>query len=336
MKKNLEYYRVIQNSIGCSDKADYIRKNTIRRLEQSFENPVDVETFMFWKFGEEMQDSIRLEVVDEKYSDAGGDVLKVTSLLSSPLEIGDVLYRPDIEEYYLCKESYKKSRMFYKCALVRCNYWIKWQDNNARVYEYPVFEINSTQYNSGESGDKTITLGSSQHLVTITADKNTILLDHGKRIFLDRNTTNPTVFKITQNDTTAMNYDKGLLKITIMEDEFDYKKDSIEKWICDYLKVPDAIEDSNNKTIEITCIGSPQIRSGGNDKTFTANADDVVEWLIISEDTYSRYLVLTVEGNKCKIKCLSNEKMVGVAFVLKCIDVSGNEGEIEILIVGGV
>ena len=321
MEKNLNYYRAIQNSIGCSDKADYIRKNTIHRLEQSFENPVDVETFMFWKFGEEMQDQIRLEVVDEKYSDAGGDVLKVTSLLSSPLKVGDVIYRPDIEEYYLCKESYKKSRMFYKCALVRCNYWIKWQDNNAKIYEYPVFEINSTQYNSGESGDKTITLGSSQHLVTITADKNTILLDHDKRIFWDRNTVKPTVFKITQNDTTAMNYDKGLLKITIMEDEYNPDVDSVENWLCDYFKVSD---------VTIVYSGQPTIRIGGT-KTLKVDTDKEVVWSIEGDITAD----ITSDGNSAKIKCPNNQSYIGKKIMVKAV-VDGTEGVCELTVTGGV
>lgn len=321
MEKNLNYYRAIQNSIGCSDKADYIRKNTIRRLEQSFENPVDVETFMFWKFGEEMQDQIRLEVVDEKYSEASGDVLKVTSLLSSPLKVGDVLYRPDIEEYYLCKESYKKSRMFYKCALVRCNYWIKWQDNNAKIYEYPVFEINSTQYNSGESGDKTITLGSSQHLVTITADKNTISLDHDKRIFWDRNTVKPTVFKITQNDTTAMNYDKGLLKITIMEDEYNPDVDSVEDWLCDYFKVSD---------VTIVYSGQPTIRIGGT-KTLKIDTDKEVIWSIEGDVTVD----ITHDGNSIKIKCPNNQSYIGKKIIVKAV-VDGAEGVCELTVAGGV
>ena len=276
---------------------------------------------MFWKFGEEMQDQIRLEVVDEKYSDAGGDVLKVTSLLSAPLKIGDVLYRPDINEYYLCKESYKKSRMFYKCALVRCNYWIKWQDNNARIYEYPVFEINSTQYNSGESGDKTITLGSSQHLVTITADKNTISLDHNKRIFWDRNTVNPTVFKITQNDSTAMNYDKGLLKITIAEDEYNPNTDSIENWLCDYFKVSD---------ITIVYSGQPTIRICGT-KTLKVDTDKEVVWSIEGDIVVD----ITPDVNSVKVKCPNNQSYIGQKIIIKAV-VDGAEGLCELTVTGGV
>jgi hypothetical protein len=321
MEKNLNYYRAIQNSIGCSDKSDWIRENTIRRLEQDFENPVDVETFMFWNFGKEMQTPVRLEVVDEKYSDVNGDVLKATSLLSTPLKVGNILYRPDIDEYYLCKESYKKSRMFYKCALVRCNYWMKWQDKNAKIYEYPVFEINSTQYNSGESGDKTITLGSSQHLVTITADENTILLDHGQRVFWDRNAVNPTVFKITQNDTTAMNYDKGLLKITIAEDERNPNRDSIENWLCDYYEVSE---------VTILYDGQSTIRAGGT-KTLMVDTDKTVVWSVEGDIAAE----IIPDGNSAKIKCPNNHSYIDKEIIVKAV-VEEAEDICKLTVTGGV
>ena len=38
--------------------------------------------------------------------------------------------------------------------------FLKWQNENGEILEYPCNDINSTQYNSGESGDKTMTLGS--------------------------------------------------------------------------------------------------------------------------------------------------------------------------------
>ena len=50
MNKDLTYYRAIQNSIGCQSKTDWIRQNTTQNLERSFENPLDVETFVFWTF----------------------------------------------------------------------------------------------------------------------------------------------------------------------------------------------------------------------------------------------------------------------------------------------
>lgn len=320
MEKNLAYYRAIQNSIGCQSKADWIRNNTIRSLENSFENPVDVEDFTFWTFNKE-SDKIRLEVVDEDYSAANGNMVEVTSLISFPVVIGDVLHRIDTDTYYICTESYKKSRMFYKCVLTRCNYWMRWQDDKKNIFEYPVFEINSTQYNSGESGDKTLTLGSSQHLVTITADENTIPLDHGKRFFWDRDTVNPTVFKITQNDTTAMNYDKGLLKITVMEDQYDSDKDSIENWLCDYFKVSE---------VTILYSGSPTIRVGGT-KTLTVDSTDTVEWNIISDIGAT----IAPNGNTAKVKCPYGTDFVGKEITVTAT-VNGNSGQCVLTVTGGV
>ena len=320
MKKDLAYYRAIQNSTGCKSKADWIRHNTIRNLESSFENPVDVEDFAFWTFNKK-SNIIRLEVVNEDYSAANGNIVEVTSLISFPVVIGDVLYRADTDTYYICTESYKKSRMFYKCVLTRCNYWMRWQDDKKNIFEYPIFEINSTQYNSGESGDKTMTFGSSQHLVTITADANTIALNHGKRFFWDRNTMNPTVFKITQNDTTAMNYDKGLLKITITEDQYNSKTDSIENWLCDYFPT---------STITITYKGSPTIRVGST-KTLTVDTNETVAWSI--ENDIGATIV--PDGNTAKIKCPYDIDCVGKKIVVTAT-VGESSGQCVLTVTGGV
>lgn len=327
MDKDLTYYRAIQNSIGCQSKTDWIRQNTIQNLERSFENPLDVETFVFWTFSEGLNEEIRLEVVDEKYSAANGDIVKVTSLLDFPVKIGDVLYRPDQNEYYICCESFKKSRMFYKCSLVRCNYWMKWQNKDTKkIYEYPVFDINSTQYNSGESGDKTITLGSSQHLITVTADENTMALDHNIRMFWDRDTGSHTVFKITQNDTTAMNYDKGICKVTITEDQYNPDTDSIENWLCDYKEAPP----ESDTSVTITYTGNPTIRVGGT-KTLRVETDSQVDWSVEGD----LGITLTPNNNSVTVRCPNDYNLVDKSFVVKA-KVDGVVGSLELTITGGV
>ena len=165
-------------------------------------------------------------------------------------------------------------------------------------------------------------------MLTITADENTIALDHDKRFFNDRNTKSPTVFKLTQNDTTALNYDKGLLHITITEDEYDSKTDSIENWLCDYIK-------PNSPTpIEIIYTGKPVIRVGGSAKTFTANTAEDVAWAI--DDNFNGTVSVVSNGNTCKVKCAFNEDIVNQTFTLSCTDESGNIGTVEITITGGV
>lgn len=320
--------------------------NTIRQIkindgrllmkDQFYSDPSYKDSFVVWEHGKKISElqSIQIKTFNEKYSAVNGFITKFNVLIDDVIPIGTVLYDTKKDIYYICGEYYDKDEIYGSGKMTRCNNWLKWKDDKGAVFNYPVFDINSTQYNSGESSAKTMTLGTAQHLITITADENTVILDHGKRFFSDKNKINPTVYKLTQNDTTSMNYgDKGVLKVTVTEDEYNPKTDSVEEWLCDYFISP--IESDLTEKIEIDYSGLPQIRSGGNSKTFTAQTDSLVSWLVDLNKDQEDSIILTVDGNSCKIKCLSNEKLIGSSFTLRCTD-GVNMGELEISIIGGV
>lgn len=302
-------------------------------MENQFEtDPSYNEYFVIWEHDVEADDFVEqpIKLYNRKYSSANGYTVQFETLIDRTIPIGTVLYDTDEQIYYLCTESFDKNKILNNGKLTRCNNFLKWQDDSGKVFEYPVFDINSTQYNSGVQSDKIMTLGSTQHMLTITADENTIALEHDKRFFSDRNTKHPTVFKLTQNDTTALNYDKGLLHLTITEDEYKPNIDSIENWLCDYFKP------KVSQPIEITYTGDPIIRVGGSAKTFTANTTETVTWELITVAEQNKYITMTITDNKCKIKCSNNELLIGSSIKLKCTDTSGNIGELLIDIVGGV
>lgn len=312
-----------------------IRQSKINDAKILMENQLETdpsynEYFVIWEHDVNAEDFVEqpIKLYNRKYSSANGYTVQFETLIDKIIPIGTVLYDTDEKIYYLCTESFNKDKILNNGKLTRCNNFLKWQDSSGKIFEYPVFDINSTQYNSGVQGDKVMTLGSTQHMLTITADENTIALDHDKRFFNDRNTKSPTVFKLTQNDTTALNYDKGLLHITITEDEYDPKTDSIENWLCDYIK-------PNSPTpIEIIYTGKPVIRIGGSAKTFTANTAEDVAWAI--DDNFNGTVSVVSNGNTCKVKCAFNEDIVNQTFTLSCTDESGNIGTVEIAITGGV
>lgn len=326
MTKDINYYRAIHNAVGCKTRKDMEINSIHKRLERDFYNTLDIETFINFL----TEDTIDLNINKQTRSDVAGYQKDFTSLISAPVEHGDTFYNEQEKTYWICTEVMCKSSLYYDGKLTRCNNFLKWQDDSGKVFEYPVFDINSTQYNSGVQSDKVMTLGSTQHMLTITADENTIALEHDKRFFSDRNTKHPTVFKLTQNDTTALNYDKGLLHFTITEDEYNPDTDSIENWLCDYIKP------KINQPIEITYTGNPVIRIGGSAKTFTANIAKTVTWELVTTDIQDKYITMTTTDNKCKIKCSNNELLIGSSVKLKCTDVNGNIGELLIDIVGGV
>ena len=312
-----------------------IRQSKINDAKILMENQLETdpsynEYFVIWEHDVDADYFVEqpIKLYNRKYSSANGYTVQFETLIGKTIPIGTVLYDTDEQIYYLCTESFNKDKILNNGKLTRCNNFLKWQDDGGKIFEYPVFDINSTQYNSGVQGDKVMTLGSTQHMLTITADENTIALDHDKRFFNDRNTKSPTVFKLTQNDTTALNYDKGLLHITITEDEYDPKTDSIENWLCDYIK-PNSLT-----PIEIIYTGKPVIRIGGSAKTFTANTAEDVAWAI--DDNFNGTVSVVSNGNTCKVKCAFNEDIVNQTFTLSCTDESGNIGTVEITITGGV
>ncbi len=166
-----------------------------------------------------------------------------------------------------------------------------------------------------------MTLGSSQHLLTIVADENTIALNHGHRFFWDKNTVDPTVFKLTQNDTTAVNYDRGIVKLTVTEDQYNPKTDSIENWLCDYFKV---------STVTITYSGNPTIRVGGT-KTLNVDTTETVTWSVESDVGAT----IIPNGNSAKVKCPNDSSLVDKTITVKAT-VGSDVGEYILMITGGL
>ena len=316
MIKNIDYYRSIHNATGCKTRKEMEVGAIHKRLKRDFDKTLDVETYENFLTGE----TIDLNINKQTKSEVSGYQKEFTSLITAPVQHGDTFYNEDEGLYWICTEVMCKSGLYYDGKLTRCNNILKWQDENKHIFEYPVFDINSTQYNSGEFGDKTMTLGSSQHLLTIVADENTIALNQGHRFFCDRNTVDPTVFKLTQNDTTAVNYDRGIVKLTVTEDQYNPKTDSIENWLCDYFKV---------STVTITYSGNPTIRVGGT-KTLKVDTTETVTWSVESDIGAT----ITPDGNSVKVKCTNNIGYVGKTITVKAT-VGNSVGKCLLTVIGG-
>ena len=315
--------KMLIDNKGGNTRQSKINDGKLLMNNQLMTDPSYNPNMVFWQFGVDVDnlESVPIKTFNEKYSVANGVNLQFDALIDSPIVIGDLLYDKNRDIHWICIESYNRDEILCAGKLVRCNYIMKWQNDDKNIFEYPVFEINSTQYNSGEFGDKTMTLGGSQHLITAIADKNTIALNNGQRFFWDRNTINPTVFKLTQNDTTAMNYDKGLVKITVTEDQYNPKTDSIENWLCDYFQV---------SNITITYSGNPTIRVGGT-KTLNVDTTETVTWSVESDIGAT----IMPDGNSVKVKCTNNINYVGKTITIKAT-VGNSVGECLLTVIGGV
>ena len=298
--------------------------------DQFMKDPSYKDCFVKWQFGVEQEKlvPIPIKTFDEKLSNNYGITLSFNTYYDDNVMIGEMLYNTKSNTYWLCVESYDRDEIHGAGKLTRCNQFLKWQDSKGKIYEYPVYDTNATQYNSGVQSTQMVTIGSAQHSVWITADENTLMLDHDKRFFLDRNTVNPTVYKLTQNDTTTFSYDNGYLKLMMTEHQYNAETDSIENWICDY------IEPSDND-FDIIYTGKPTVRIGGK-KTFTADTEGEVTWSISDNNFDLNNLTVTVNGNKVTIACKYDESLFDDAvFELNAV-VGQKESHLEIKLVGGV
>lgn len=319
------------NAVGGTVRGSKIHDGKLLMQNQLMTDPSYRENFFLWKYGVSKEDykHIDIKLFNEKYSAVEGYTVNFNCLTDDRPLIGDILYDAETELYWIVYQSYNRDKILADGLLKRLNIWLKWQDKDGKIHEYPAYDTNTTQYNSGVSGSEEIQLGSAQHVLLLTADDNTIQIDHGQRAFIDRNTINPTVYVVTQNDTTTLQYETGIVKLTFSEDELKPDVDRIDLWICDYREV------KPKQDIEISYSGSPTVRIGMS-KVFTASDNTAVFSTELDEELSSVITLSNMGDGRCTISALIAQRAVGKSFVLTATGSNGATGTLEVVVVGGV
>lgn len=274
--------------------------NSRNLLDETFADDASfVPNIYFWKLGlkeYKNESSIGIRLYGRTYSAANGVTVKFQSLYNTPIVVGDIVYDGNEDEYLICTESFNVDNINYKGKFNLCNWILKWQNKDGKILEYPCYDMNSTQYNSGEQSNRNFTIGSSQHMITLPSDENTVALSSPQRFYLDKNIINPTSFIVTQNDTTSHNYGKkGLVKLTVYESQNNPKTDRPDLGICDYIDV-DAdcvIKDTCCKVSRAVIeYNTSVIKSGGDSQIFVGKfyddkgnkiVDIVPNWKIVPD-----------------------------------------------------
>lgn len=134
--------------------------------------------------------------------------------------------------------------VYNKAYLWYCNYMLKFVSPiTGEVVCYPANTENATRYNSGERETERMTLGTSQHIVYIPNNDETILLNHGSRFIFDLNEERPTVMRISQVDSTSFAYGNAeavrLLRLTLKEDQYNAVTDDKLLGVASYTEYND-------------------------------------------------------------------------------------------------
>lgn len=279
--KSLDRFKLKMSLSGNSLRDENIR-NSRMLLEEVFSDDASLRTGIYmWEQGKEDyedDEQIKIRIFKREFSAANGVRMKFQTLIDSPIITGDVLYDSNADEYLICTESFNIDDIHWQGKLTLCNWILKWQKKDGTILAYPCHDMNTTQYNSGEQSNKQFTIGSSQHMLTMPYDENTVVLKSPQRFFLDRDYDNPTTFIVTQNDSTSYNYGKkGLVKVTVTECAIDWDEDNLELGICDYLDEDDLNNDTGEDNLvskSVISYDTTVIKSGGSPQTFKARFFD--------------------------------------------------------------
>lgn len=285
----LDRFNKRMNLSGGNLRNEYIF-NTRQLLNETFaDDPSFTLNIYFWRLGlkeYKNEKAIGIRLYDRKFSAANGVTIKFQTLYDTPVIVGDIVYDSDKDEYLICTESFDIDGMNYEGKFTLCNWMLRWQKSDGSIVEYPCYDMNSTQYNSGEQYNRNFTIESSQHMLTLPCDENTVELCTPQRFYLDKATKNPNTYIVTQNDTTSYNYGKkGLVKVTVYAHPSNPETDRPDLGICDYndmsnqnvvepTPISNLNENSNRILKAVIEYDTTVIKSGGDSQIFVGKFYD--------------------------------------------------------------
>ena len=160
----LDRFNKRMNISGASLRDEYIF-NTRELLKETFaDDPSFTFGIYFWRLGLKeyaYEKPIGIRLYGRAFSAANGVTIKFQTLYDTPVVVGDVIYNVKNDEYLICTESFDIDSIHYKGKFTLCNWILKWQNKEGKILEYPCYDMNSTQYNSGEQSNTHFTIGSS-------------------------------------------------------------------------------------------------------------------------------------------------------------------------------
>lgn len=281
-------------------------------------------------------------IFDRKFVDTVHHKITVETILEDDwMECGDYLEYDGM--VWLCLNSYSFHNLYCRATFMSCDWQIYWINEKGELKSQFVIDQNSTQYNSGESSNSTMTLGAAQHMLRMPYNEDTIMFDSPQRFCIDRNLKKPTCYKVTQNDNTSYNYGKGLCCVTVAETQLNLDKDKLitledgkQVWVCDYVEIDDSdTEDPTtppenpDKTTDLCAVilGDTNLKVGFS-RTYTVNFADKsgnevdwndidFSWNVVS-DFDSELIGQAISGNTIKLS-VDDENLIGGSFILSVV-----------------
>ena len=258
---------------------------------------------------------------------------------SDTLQMGDKIFWKNVD--WLVTELSLDDDVFISGTVQQCNYTLPFQLNTSDIIQEPCI-ISDNQTTVGQDQSKIITVPDTLKHVLIQYNSNTAQLLKSKRIFIDKQVENPSVYEITKIDRiTHMIGEYGLLELTCEEGQTT-EKDRSDLLIADYIS-PVSPASPVSDLCKITYSGSPEIKVGSS-KTFMAVFKDesgnvltdvTPIWNVIAPGGYESYVSFSEDGINLVVTIANEFDLTGKMITIKLSSVDNpDEAVLDVKVVG--
>ena len=288
---------------------------------------------------------IPARIYEYKNGESGAPYRKIQTCYSYEINAGDI-YVIGSEGCWICVDAYLAHQMNWQGTLRYCNYNLRFILND-EVMEYPVVIAGNSS--GGEVENNELILGDSQYSILLTYDENTVQISNGFRFLIDKNTSTPTAFKVTQADTVSYSRQSGgIIRLVVEEDQYSTVLDNKELMIANYFgreptgtTLPtDEYEQSDLRLVIVDPDQDGSIIIGSSKQfpihIYSANTE-VLDFKIDAEIKQDSMFakVESATSNGVVLSAYDNEDNIGRTFTLyiSC-DEFGLESSLELKVVG--
>ncbi|MEF9983695.1 MAG: hypothetical protein RR806_03155 [Oscillospiraceae bacterium] len=219
--------------------------------------------------------------------------------------------------------------------IIQCNMLMRWQ-NKATFEIISRWCFAERPYVSGIDEGKVISTPNRQFRIKLPYDKETQLVDIGRRFILETIDGIQKSYKLFMPDLITSRFVDSEGGFIVWNLEFDSNattpNDNLELGVCDY-RTPDspAPPPTPDPTL-LKCVisGSSVLKYGGSARLYkpsfyladgiTLDETVVPIWSVEIAPAYAGKIISTTNGNSISLKCADDISVVGVKFKLKLVD----------------
>lgn len=264
---------------------------------------------------------------------------KINALPNEHIYTGSIVEwnnRHWIIQYTDCEDE-----VYQRGIMQQCNIYLKWQNSKGEIIGRYGFCEDITEYATGVVNNKILDSLELSFKINMPMDEETVQLRRGKRFLLDVVSDEPNAYILTNRNVNSLNFipqdineeyvfdgrDK-IMQITITQTQLS-EKDNTKLMIADYFELEETIPTYGACSIEYK--GKPEIKLGGNFKTFTAKFLDsngvevavVPVWNVVTTEEAEGKIVVNYVDNGIKIKAPDLSELMNTQIKIELSDSSG-------------